>query len=299
MKILANNYSFTASTGQVFLSGFAPLTLNQFLLITNVAKNTIVYNFADPLFGGSLANNILTLSASTAGMSNSDPLQIFLDDLSVPALNSSLTAVNLSIGTGNTYLNTLQTTVSASISAARVSVVPAEFDSVTVFGGHVPVGGRFVDSSSFSPLTTAMAVSALTGYDAAFNVDANTGGMMALQGDLDKDIDSVTNFPASYASVSNYLSGTTLGSLTGTGTQVLSANYNRITLFGQNFGVAPLLVKYGVGCNISSFSFILYPGVALFDGRGEKYNDDRYTGDVSVNTLVDNTSAFYMFWEGV
>ena len=137
------------------------------------------------------------------------------------------------------------------------------------------------------------------GTNAFLTIDAQTGGAMALQGDLDKDIDSVTTFDIGYGSVSNFLSGSTLGTaITGVGTQVLSANSNRITLFGQNLGTLPLYIKYGLGCNQSSFNFMLYPGTAAYDGRGEKFSDDRYKGDVSVNTL-SGFSSQYIFWEGV
>jgi hypothetical protein len=43
---------------------------------------------------------------------------------------------------------------------------------------------------------------------------------------------------------------------------------------------------------------MLYPGTTEFDGRGEKFSDDRYKGDVSVNTISGSTSQ-YIFWEGV
>jgi hypothetical protein len=246
MKTLTTNYGFTASPlGRVQLLGYPTITLDQILLITNVTSNTIIYNFADPTKGGSLAGNILALSADTSAMSNTDRLQIFVDDLTAP------------------------------------------------------VYARYFDSTSYSPVTSISAVPALTGTNAFITVDAQTGGAMALQGDLDKDIDSVTTFDVGYGSVSNFLTGATLGTaVTGVGTQVLSANSNRITLFGQNLGTLPLFVKYGLGCNQNSFNFILYPGTVAYDGRGEKFSDDRYKGDVSVNTL-SGLSSQYIFWEGV
>ena len=246
MKTLTTNYGFTASPiGKVQLLSYPNITLDQILLVTNVTSNVIIYNFADPAKGGYLTGNILTLSASTVSMSNSDRLQIFVDDLTAP------------------------------------------------------VYARYQDSTVYSPVTSISAIPALTGTNAFLTIDAQTGGAMALQGDLDKDIDSVTTFDIGYGSVSNFLTGATLGTaVTGVGTQVLSANSNRITLFGQNFGTLPLYVKYGLGCNSSSFNFILYPGTAAYDGRGEKFSDDRYKGDVSVNTL-SGLSSQYIFWEGV
>lgn len=246
MKILANRYSFSPSTRQVFLSGFTTnIALEQLLLITNSSRNTIIYNFADPAAGGIINNNVITLSANTTSMAASDRLQIFLDDL------------------------------------------------------FEPLFGAYQDATSYSPVTSVSAIPSLTGVNAPLTIDIQTGGAMALQGDLDKDIDSVTTFDVGYASVSNFLSAQTLGTVpSGTGTQVLSANANRITLFGQNIGTQPLLIKYGLGCNPSSFNFILYPGTAIGDGRGEKFSDDRYKGDVSVNTST-GLSAQYIFWEGV
>jgi len=246
MKSLLTNYTFTASAKQIFLSGVTyNIAQDQLLLITNVTRNIIIYSFADPAAGGYINNNVLTLSADTTLMANSDRLQIFFDDL------------------------------------------------------RDPLYGTYQDATSYSPVTSVSVVPGLTGANAPLTIDAQTGGAMALQGDLDKDIDSVTTFDVGYASISNFLSGQTIGTtFSGTGTQVLSANANRITMFGQNLGTEPLLVKYGLGCNITSFNFILYPGTTAGDGRGEKVSDDRYKGDVSVNT-TDGTPARYIFWEGV
>lgn len=246
MKTLTTNYGFTASPiGRVQLLSYPNITLDQILLITNVTDNVIIYNFADPTKGGSLAGNILSLSADTTSMSNTDRLQIFVDDLTAP------------------------------------------------------VYARYFDATSYSPVTSISAVPALSGTNAFLTIDTQTGGAMALQGDLDKDIDSVTTFDVGYGSVSNFSSGSAFGtSLSGVGTQVLSANSNRITLFGQNLGTLPLFVKYGLGCNSTSYNFMLYPGSSDFDGRGEKFSDDRYKGDVSVNT-ISGTAGRYIFWEGV
>ena len=185
------------------------------------------------------------------------------------------------------------------LSASTTSMLSSDRLQIFVDDLTAPVYARYFDSTSYSPVTSISAVPALTGTNAFITVDAQTGGAMALQGDLDKDIDSVTTFDVGYGSVSNFLSSATLGTaVTGVGTQVLSANSNRITLFGQNLGTLPLYVKYGLGCNSSSFSFILYPGTVSYDGRGEKFSDDRYKGDVSVNTL-SGLSGQYIFWEGV
>jgi len=73
------SYSFNAATSQVTINledGISP-KLEGILLITNVTDNIIIYNFANPTLGGTLSNNVLTLTYSTVAMSNNDKLQIW------------------------------------------------------------------------------------------------------------------------------------------------------------------------------------------------------------------------------
>jgi hypothetical protein len=69
------------------------LGLHQLLIVTNVTRNVIVYNFADPDAGeAAYSNNVLTLTADTATQSASDVLQVFVDvadPLAVEAGNQS------------------------------------------------------------------------------------------------------------------------------------------------------------------------------------------------------------------
>lgn len=77
MKELVQLYTFSASAKKVTSTHFSDL--GAILLITNVSRNTILYNFADNALGGSLVGNVLTLTKDCAGMSDSDVLQIFID----------------------------------------------------------------------------------------------------------------------------------------------------------------------------------------------------------------------------
>ena len=53
MKTLTTTYALTASpVGKVQITNYPNITLDQILLITNVTRNTIIYNFADPTKGG-------------------------------------------------------------------------------------------------------------------------------------------------------------------------------------------------------------------------------------------------------
>ena len=77
----AGSYTFNPSAKTVTFSGLAKaITLSNILLITNVTRNTIIYNFADTATGAvNFNNNTLTLTYNTTSHSASDVLQIFLD----------------------------------------------------------------------------------------------------------------------------------------------------------------------------------------------------------------------------
>ena len=90
--------------------------------------------------------------------------------------------------TGN--ILTLSATTASMLSSDRLQIF---VDDLTA-----PVYARYQDSTVYSPVTSISAIPALTGTNAFLTIDAQTGGAMALQGDLDKDIDSVTTFNIGY-----------------------------------------------------------------------------------------------------
>lgn len=80
MKILITNYTFDASAKTVTFDDYTTISLESVLLVTNVTDNINIYNFCDPLLGGTVATNVLTLTYDTTSMSDTDNLQIFYDD---------------------------------------------------------------------------------------------------------------------------------------------------------------------------------------------------------------------------
>ena len=87
-------YAFNAAAKTITFSGVPTFGLEQILLITNVNPNIIIYNFADPTpNGGTLVGNVLTLDYNTASMSNTDPLQIYID-LPTTAPNDQAAAID-------------------------------------------------------------------------------------------------------------------------------------------------------------------------------------------------------------
>ena len=83
MKTLITNYTFNAASKTVTFLGYSRILLDSILIITNVASNTIIYNFAGTGKGGTVSGNVLTLDFDTTAMSNSDSLQIYYDDAAI------------------------------------------------------------------------------------------------------------------------------------------------------------------------------------------------------------------------
>lgn len=90
MKVLFQDYTFNAATKQITFNTTDVVSLNQVLVITNVTDNVIIYNFADAAKGGTIVNNVLTLTFDTTSMSNTDSLQIFLDLYGTPSTDDSV-----------------------------------------------------------------------------------------------------------------------------------------------------------------------------------------------------------------
>ena len=90
MKVLFQDYTFNAATKQITFNTTDVVSLNQVLVITNVTDNVIIYNFADAAKGGTITNNVLTLTFDTTSMSNTDSLQIFLDLYGTPSTDDSV-----------------------------------------------------------------------------------------------------------------------------------------------------------------------------------------------------------------
>jgi hypothetical protein len=93
MKKLVSNYTFNAAAKQITLSDYTSVDLESLLLITNVTDNIIIYNFAGQGKGANISNNVLTLDYDTTSMSDSDDLQIFIDNNEVGASESTVDAL--------------------------------------------------------------------------------------------------------------------------------------------------------------------------------------------------------------
>lgn len=116
MKTPVTHYTFDASAGQVTLTGYTAISLPRILLVTNVTDNIILYNFANPALGGTVATNVLTLTYNTSAMSDTDELQIYYED----EKNASISITEVTVGTVTT--KTLTKTVDTLVYERTVAI---------------------------------------------------------------------------------------------------------------------------------------------------------------------------------
>lgn len=78
-KQVIRNYIFDATAKTITLPDLDAVDLGRLVLVTNVTRGVIIYNFADPAKGATVASNVITLLGSLAGMSSSDVLRVDYD----------------------------------------------------------------------------------------------------------------------------------------------------------------------------------------------------------------------------
>lgn len=81
MKRLIENYTFNPTTKQIIIIDSENIPQEKLLLITNMTDGIIIYNFADNNARGSIQGNIITLNYDTTSMSDTDKLQIWVEDI--------------------------------------------------------------------------------------------------------------------------------------------------------------------------------------------------------------------------
>ena len=282
MKKLITGYQFLASSRLVNFTEYGPtnpVILDNLLLITNVSKGQIIYNFADTAATGIVnSTSGFLLGYNTTSMANTDRLQIFYD--------AATEDVDFASGYLTGYITGSGTSTGLYSSGVR-------FD-------YQSVGGRAVDvASGFFPQYNRNA-------HAVLNIDSQGGGALTLQADLDKDIDSVTAFSPVGGYASNY------SIQTGVGT-IISGNNSRLAWGITNYGTGNIYLKFGAGATVttgvsfgvtgavitgSSFNLILKGGNTEFDNNGGNFLDftPKYNGPVSV-AQYPNVNIKYISWE--
>lgn len=117
MKLRITNYTFTAAAGTIDFNDYVTIDIEGVLLISNVVDNVIIYRFEDPLKGGTVAGNTLTLTFDTSTMSDSDELQIWYEDGSTTQAISGIVTAN-----AGTNLDTSALALEATLQSIKTAV---------------------------------------------------------------------------------------------------------------------------------------------------------------------------------
>lgn len=119
MKRLIENYTFNPTTKQIIIIDSENIPQEKLLLITNMTDGIIIYNFADNASRGTIQGNIITLNYDTTSMSDTDKLQIWVEDTSplLVTLSNFLNIIRHAVGKLSfDTSNQLRATVGGSLS---------------------------------------------------------------------------------------------------------------------------------------------------------------------------------------
>lgn len=135
MKVQVTNYTFDKTAKTVTFTDYTTIRLDSLLLITNVTSNVIIYNFADPLLGGTVATNVLTLTYDTSAMNDTDSLQIFYEDGAIELADSTnqetLNSLVDTLNELNSRLTVLAGMANSGAPALRVAPISSVSTAVT------------------------------------------------------------------------------------------------------------------------------------------------------------------------
>lgn len=181
MKTLVSNYTFSAAQKRVTFTDYPTIKLDQILLITNVIDNIIIYSFADTTLGGTLSGNSLTLSYETTTMSDTDRLQIFIDDYIVPATEPTLQTVSSNITATNNALGSIQQYTEQM--EAYTSSIVANTEFLTYGSGTLRTATNTVSSIPISSIAEIWSIEGFSyaGYDQYLQVITTEGDLLFSQ----------------------------------------------------------------------------------------------------------------------
>jgi len=159
MKQLVENYTFNASLRTITFNDYSLINQAGVLLITNTTDNIIIYNFANPLQGGAVTDNVLELIFDTTAMAGDDSLQIFYDDGKIVStvdddrdfnmiLRLLLQKASESPVWYNMALNALQITGAVSVSGSLTTLTTCT--TVGTLTNQANMGGQPADQISFN-----------------------------------------------------------------------------------------------------------------------------------------------------
>jgi hypothetical protein len=183
-------YTFNAAAKTVTLTGYGSIDLERIHYIKNLTTGQTIFSAVDTLnYGGTVATNVLTFTASNSGMSNSDDLLIkydptlSLDTQIVSDGGGSLTVDGLvsSAQSGTWNINNISGTISLPTGAATATRQDTGNTSLASIDSKVPLGltvsstRLLVDGSGVTqPVSGSVSVS---NFPSVYPINDNSGSI--------------------------------------------------------------------------------------------------------------------------
>jgi len=170
----SSTFTFNATAKTITFSAPIPSSQQQILAVLNVTRNAWLYLPTKAAYGGTWASPTLTLTASTTGHSNSDVLQIIVDD----GLTTTAVAPNVTRGAGAIDANTQRVTL-ASDGPAATSLGSIDGKTPALQSGAVPIGDNAgsltIDGTAYSSVVSFTRPANTTAYTAGDVIGTGAG----------------------------------------------------------------------------------------------------------------------------
>ena len=174
MKTLVKNYSFDPTQKTITFSDFTSLYLEQILFVLNQSKQSLL--FGGGVGSATIQGNVLQLGTvvSTTGMSTTDKLQIFLDDLQLGYGTAGTPTANVVSVQGLSGMTPIKTDGSSVTQPVSLSSLPSLSAGSNAIGSITQSGvwGVRNQDGSGNAIT-----SQLNGAQRAIDVGVNVGGV--------------------------------------------------------------------------------------------------------------------------
>lgn len=87
-QFIYNDYTFNAAAKTITFNALGSLDLSYLQAITNATTGTIIFQYTNPVLGGAISGNVLTLAYDTTTMSDADTLTIIMNAPSTAPVGS-------------------------------------------------------------------------------------------------------------------------------------------------------------------------------------------------------------------
>jgi len=317
------NYTISTIAKTITFTDYTSIVLERILLITDITLGTTLYQFNSTTVTGTVATNVLTLSAM-AGVSNTDKLNIVYANLTgdptyeTPALPSGAATSSLQT-TGNTSLASIATNTGSGATSAnqtngnQKTQVTAPLGSTTAASSVSTVLSNDYASTATTKITDGTNIANVVAGDTGFNGVATTSATKSYTftttGTGAQVLGPFNCIGFSWITIHNVTNTTSGMTLTGQASQTSGGTYNNMNTF-QNpngttaaaptslsatataFIISPVIDNY-FQINVTALTSGIYAGTITLSNHPASYTTINVGSNSATGSAVP-ANAFYL-----